>query len=81
MKYKYLIYKGFELLFDSEKEGSCYGCGEDGLFNSYDDAEYDSNERISNWYQGGEILNLSNPGDYDIPKEGCLSYEIEEIDD
>ena len=81
MKFKYLIYKGDELIYDSEKEGSCFGCGEEGIFDSYEDAQDDANEWMSCWYQGGEILNLSNPGDYDAPEEGCLSCEIEEIDD
>lgn len=58
---------------------------------SYDDAIFDSEEEAeeaglqfcSNSREGAEILNLSNPGDYDYDEDEfeAPDYEIIEIDD
>ena len=64
-KFKVDLGKG-EML---EKEGSY----EEAVFDSYEEAEEAALEYRSNCREGAEILNLSNPGDYDYdPDESVI---------
>ena len=73
-KYKYILYFSDGGTFDSSDEGE--------LFDSYDAAVDAALEAIGGYRLGGEILHLSNPGDYDAPDENeNIDYEIEEVDD
>ena len=52
-----------------------------GTFSSYEDAKDAAEYSISCFFQGGEILHLSNPGDYDAPDENEeIWYEIQELE-
>ena len=53
----------------------------DDLFDSYEDAEQEALEYISNWHAGGEVLELSNPGDYPYEPDNEPDYDIFEEDD
>lgn len=55
---------------------------EDAIFDSYEEANDAALECRSNYREGAEILNLSNPGDYDYDEDNFegLDYEIIEID-
>ena len=64
-KYYYIIHYS-----DGETENSFEEHGDDnfeGTFSSYEDAKDAAEYGISCFFQGGEILHLSNPGDYDAP--------------
>ena len=78
-KYYYIVYFPDGETFNSKEEGTgCYGG--DGTFDTYEDASYDAGETISNYNAGGEILHLSNPGDYDWDGDLDLRYEIFEFE-
>ncbi len=67
MKYK-IIFNGEEM---------------DELFNTYEEAEEQALYYQSCDKQGAEILNMSNPGDYDFDEEEYEypDYEIVEIEE
>ena len=52
----------------------------DGVFDTEDEAEEYALESISEYHSGGEILNMSNPGDYPLDEEDDVDYEVIEID-
>lgn len=53
----------------------------DDLYDSYYEAEQAALEYISNWDTGGEILELSNPGDYPYDPANAPEYDIFEQED
>ena len=53
----------------------------DELFDSYEEAEEAALEYISNWHAGGEVLELSNPGDYPYEPDDEPDYDIFEEED
>lgn len=53
----------------------------DGVFDTEDEAEEYALEAISEYHLGGEILNMSNPGDYPLDEEDDVDYEVIEIDE
>jgi len=53
----------------------------DELYDSYEEAEEAALEDISNWHAGGEVLELSNPGDYPYDPDDAPDYDIFEEDD
>ena len=80
-KYKYIL-----TFADGEKLDSLEEYGDDnfeGTFSSYSAAEEAALDAVSWERQGAEILNMSNPGDYDYDEENFESpeYEIVEIDE
>lgn len=80
-KYKYIL-----TFADGEKLDSLEEYGDDnfeGTFSSYSAAEEDALDAVSCERQGAEILDMSNPGDYDYDEENFESpeYEIVEIDE
>lgn len=52
----------------------------DGIFDTESEAEEYALESISEYNLGGEILNMSNPGDYPLEEEIDVDFEIIEID-
>lgn len=63
----------FRIIFD--------GYPEDELYDTYEEAEEEALYMCSCAKTGAEILNLSNPGDYDYDENDEYEYEIEEVDD
>ena len=61
----------YKLIFDGEEQ--------DEVFDSYEDAEEEALIELSNWHAGGEVLELSNPGDYPYDPDDEPDYEIIEI--
>ncbi len=54
---------------------------EDTLYDTEDQAEEAGCYGCSCYRLGGEILNLSNPGDYPLDEDGDCDFEIIEIDE
>lgn len=52
----------------------------DGVFDAEEDAEEYALESVSEYKLGGEILNMSNPGDYPFDEEDDVDFEVIEID-
>jgi len=51
----------------------------DDVFETESEAEAFGLEQVSNFDAGGEVLHLSNPGDYPAPDEGVQAdYEVVE---
>ena len=72
-KYKFILTLNGEQIMDSyEDEGNLYDCEEDAI----DAALYN----IGCYHSGGEILELSNPGDYPYDESLEPEYEIEEVE-
>ena len=77
-KYKYILKYNNGDIFDSLEE---YGDDNfEGTFSSYEEAEEKALYAISCSKQGAEILNMSNPGDYEYDENEKIEYEIEEIE-
>ena len=78
VKYKYILTFSDGRKFDSLEEYS-----DEGIFNTYNAAEEAALYAIGCMRQGVEILNMSNPGDYDYDEENFESpeYEIDEIEE
>ena len=54
---------------------------EDDLFDDQASAEEYAQYLCGCYHQGGEILNMSNPGDYPLDEDDDVDYEIVEIED
>lgn len=78
VKYRYILTFSDGRKFDSLEEYS-----DEGIFNTYNAAEEAALYAIGCMRQGVEILNMSNPGDYDYDEENFESpeYEIVEIEE
>ena len=78
VKYKYILTFSDGRKFDSLEEYS-----DEGIFNTYNAAEEAALYAIGCMRQGVEILNMSNPGDYDYDEENFESpeYEMVEIEE
>lgn len=65
----------YKIIIDGEEE--------DEIFNTYEEAKEQAIYLCGCARQGAEILNMSNPGDYEYDDETWESpeYEILEIDD
>ncbi len=73
-KYKFILYFPNGDTIDSYSKG-------EPLFDYYDAAVDMALEWIGGYRLGGEILHLSNPGDYDEPDEDeKIEYDIEEVE-
>lgn len=73
-KYKYVIYlNGSQIMdsYDDDRE----------LYDDYDSAVDAALYAISCYHTGGEILQLSNPGDYEYDPSEEPDYDIEEVED
>ena len=73
-KYKYIIYLKGDQIMDSQLDDGT-------LFDDYDSAVDAALYSIGCYQLGDEILNLSNPGDYENNPNDKLDYEIEEVED
>ena len=60
----------FKIIFNGEEQ--------DEVFDSYDEAEDAARDMVGEWHEGGEILELSNPGDYPYDPYDSPDYEIVE---
>ncbi len=75
-KFKVVITFSDGEVFDSYQEE-----GNDGVFDTEEEATEFFTECMSNYSAGGEILHLSNPGDYPLEmNEEDPDYEIVEIE-
>ena len=54
---------------------------EDELYDSYEEAESIALDNCGAFHVGGEILELSNPGDYPYDPDEEADYEIIEVDE
>ena len=63
----------YKIIFEGEEE--------DEVFDSYEDAEEYALYLVSCYHTGGEIIEMSNPGDYPYDPDDEPEYEIVEIDD
>lgn len=72
-KYKFVLYYPDGTEFDSTEDDLLY----DDEQSAADMALY----YISCYKTGGEILHLSNPGDYDEVSSDDVDYEVFEVDD
>lgn len=57
------------------------GDEQDEVFDTYEDAEEYASYLISCYHTGGEILEMSNPGDYPYDPDDEPEYEIIETDE
>ena len=74
-KYKLIVTFSDGEVIDSYEE-----YGDDGVFDSEEEAEEYYYNMMSDYDAGGRILNLSNPGDYPLDEdEEDQDYEIVEI--
>ena len=71
-KYKFVLYYPDGTEFDSTEDDLVFGDEESAA----DMALY----YISCYHTGGEILHLSNPGDYDDTSGDTVDYEVFEIE-
>ena len=62
----------YKIVIDGEEE--------DEVFNTYEEAEEYALYLESCYHTGGEILEMSNPGDYPYDPDDELEYEIIEIE-
>lgn len=53
----------------------------EGAFDTEAEAEEYALEAISEYHTGGEILNMSNPGDYPLVEDDDVDFEVIEIDE
>lgn len=74
IKYKYIIH------FPTGDDDSYLEDGEDGLFDTEDEAEDAALEAKNNYRTGSEILHMSNPGDYDDYSDEDFDVDIEEVE-
>ena len=51
----------------------------DEIFDSFEEAEDAALYELSCWHAGGEVLELSNPGDYDYDPDDEPEFEIIEV--
>ena len=65
--------KKFKIIFDDEEQ--------DEVFDSYEDAEEFANYLCGCWHEGGETLQLSNPGDYPYDPDDEPDYDIIEVEE
>ncbi len=60
----------YKIIFNGEEQ--------DEVFDTYDDALDAANDLVGAYHEGGEILELSNPGDYPYDPTVEPEYEIVE---
>lgn len=70
MKYKAILYLENGNTLESEE-----------LFDTYEEAFRDGEEMTSDYMLGGEILHMSNPGDYPFDEDQEIELEVVEVDE
>lgn len=63
----------YKVVFEGEEQ--------DEVFSTYEDAEDYAHDLVNAYHTGGEILELSNPGDYPYDPRIEPEYKIIEVDD
>ena len=63
----------YKVYFDGEED--------DEVFDTFEDVDEYALQWLSDWHTGGEVLEMSNPGDYPYDPDDEPEYEIVEIDD
>lgn len=58
----------YKIIFNGEEQ--------DEVFDTYEEAEDYAHDLVGAYHEGGEILELSNPGDYPYDPEVEPDYEI-----
>lgn len=58
----------YRIIFDGELE--------DEIFDTYEEAEGEALYLLSCWHEGGEVMEMSNPGDYSYEEDNEPEYEI-----
>ncbi len=58
----------YKIIFNGEEQ--------DEVFDTYEEAEDYAHDLVGTYHEGGEILELSNPGDYPYDPEVEPDYEI-----
>ena len=53
----------------------------DEVFETEEEADEYGSDCVSNYYEGGRILEMSNPGDYPFDEDEEVDYEVIEIDE
>lgn len=61
----------YKIIFEGEED--------DEVFDTYEEADNYAQYMVSCYHLGGEILEMSNPGDYPYDPEDEPEYEIIEI--
>lgn len=54
---------------------------DDEVFETESEANDYGLELISSYHTGGEVLNMSNPGDYPLDEDDDTDFEVVEIDE
>lgn len=54
---------------------------EDDVFDTEAEAEAHGQNQVDNYHAGGEVLHLSNPGDYPLDGDDDVDFEVIEVDD
>ena len=54
---------------------------EDEVFDTEEEANEFGLVQVSNYQTGGEVLHLSNPGDYPLDEDDEADFEVIEVDD
>lgn len=63
----------YKIIFDDDEQ--------DEIFDTYEGAEEYALYLVSCYHTGGEILEMSNPGDYPYDPDYEPEYEIIEVDE
>lgn len=63
----------YKIVFDDEEQ--------DEIFDTIDEAIEYAQDLVSDYHLGGEILEMSNPGDYPYDPDDEPEYYIIEVDD
>ncbi len=53
----------------------------DEVFETEEEADEYGADCVSNYYEGGRILEMSNPGDYPFDEDEEVDYEVVEADE
>lgn len=54
---------------------------DDEVFDTEEEAEAHGLVCVSNYRTGGEVLHLSNPGDYPLNEDEEVDFEVVEVDE
>lgn len=57
-----------------------YDDEEEEIFETEEEAEEYGLQSCSDYHAGGEILNMSNPGDYPLDDNDDVDFEVIEVD-
>ena len=64
----------YKILIDGEEDD------EGNTFDTESEADDYASQWESNWHAGGEVLEMSNPGDYPYDPDDCPNIEVVEFE-